>query len=354
MNDDILIHRQGRAGRITLNRPKALNALTYEMCLSIEAALEDWRNDDDVALVVIDAAGDKAFCAGGDLSEMHRTAAAGDYDYGRTFWRDEYRLNAKISAYPKPYVAMMQGFTMGGGVGISCHGSHRIVGEGSVVSMPEVRVGLVPDVGGSFLLARSPGFLGEYLGTTAARMRAADAIYAGFADAFIPEADWPELTNALCATGDLNVIAAASTAPGPSALTGMQPEIDAVFGANSLNAAITILEGADTDLAKKTLTAFDRASPLSASVAFELVRRAREAPDLPAALELEYRATARSAEQGDFVEGIRAIIIDKDNTPDWRHGDISKVTPDEIDAMLAPLPRDIAPLALGTTKGTNA
>jgi len=156
MSDDIHIRTEGRAGRITLTRPKSLNALSYEMCLAIERALDAWRDDDAVALVLIDAEGDKAFCAGGDVQQLYEKGRAGDYTFGRRFWADEYRLNAKIAEYPKPYVALMQGFVMGGGVGISCHGSHRIVCDTTRIAMPECSIGLVPDVGGSLLLARAP------------------------------------------------------------------------------------------------------------------------------------------------------------------------------------------------------
>ena len=159
MSDDILIRRDGRAGRITLNRPKALNALTYEMCLAVAAALENWRRDDGIDLLILDATGDKAFCAGGDIAEMYRSGMDGDYDFGRRFWRDEYRMNAALAEYPKPVVSLMQGFTMGGGVGLGGHASHRVVGESSRISMPECGIGFVPDVGGSYLLARAPGAL---------------------------------------------------------------------------------------------------------------------------------------------------------------------------------------------------
>ena len=199
---DINIRVAGHAGRITLTRPKALNALTYDMCLAIDAALKDWAGNDNVRLVVIDAEGEKAFCAGGDIAEMYYTGTKGNYDYGRKFWRDEYRMNARISEYPKPVVGFLQGFTMGGGVGVGCHGSHRVVGESSQISMPEAGIGLVPDVGGSLLLALAPGRLGEYLGITAARMNAGDAVFAGFADHFIPEDQWPALIAALEETGD--------------------------------------------------------------------------------------------------------------------------------------------------------
>ncbi|NRB00209.1 MAG: enoyl-CoA hydratase/isomerase family protein [Rhodobacteraceae bacterium] len=340
---DIHIGIDGRAGRITLNRPKALNAVTYDMCLAIEAALDRWRDDDAVDLVIIDAVGDKAFCAGGDLSDMYRTASAGDYEYGRKFWRDEYRLNAKIAAYSKPYVALMQGYTMGGGVGISCHGSHRIVCESSVISMPEVGVGLVPDVGGSWLLARAPGHLGEYLGTTAARMKAADAIYAGFADSFVPRELWDEMCSALTADGDVGVITAFTQTPDASQLEAQQGEVDALFSARSLAETVKRLEGDGSDLAQKTVKALARMSPLSAAVAFDLVRKAREVASLEDALALEYRATSRAAEHGDFVEGIRAVIIDKDNAPKWRHDGIADVAMSEIWAMLAPLDRGSAP-----------
>ncbi len=176
---DIDIRQQGRAGRITLNRPKALNALTYDMIRAIEAALDAWRDDDAVKLILIDAIGDRAFCAGGDIADLYRTGTAGDFAYGQQFWRDEYRMNAKLAEYPKPVVSFLQGFTMGGGVGVGCHASHRIVGDTSQIAMPECGIGLVPDVGGSLILARAPGHLGEYLGLTASRMGPGDAIHVG-------------------------------------------------------------------------------------------------------------------------------------------------------------------------------
>ncbi|MCE8455287.1 enoyl-CoA hydratase/isomerase family protein, partial [Rhodovulum sulfidophilum] len=198
---EIDIRKQGRIGRITLTRPKALNALSYEMSLAIEAALDAWAPDPEVGMILIDAEGDKAFCAGGDIAVMYETGTRGDYAYGQKFWRDEYRMNAKLFEFPKPVVSLMQGFVMGGGVGVGCHGSHRVVGESSQVAMPECGIGLVPDVGGSLILARAPGRMGEYLGVTGRRMGPADAIYAGFADYFLPEAEWPALRDELIATG---------------------------------------------------------------------------------------------------------------------------------------------------------
>jgi len=241
---DIDIRIQGKAGRITLSRPGALNALSYEMALEIEAALDEWAVDPSVDLVVIDAEGEKAFCAGGDIQELYDTAKAGDFEYGRKFWHDEYRMNAKLFNFPKPYVAFMQGFTMGGGVGISCHGSHRIVCENSQIAMPECGIGLVPDVGGSLLLARAPGHLGEYLGCTAARMDAGNAIYAGFADYYIERAAWPALIEAL-EGGDLEAIEKAALPAPVASLKAEQAEIDRSFEGRTVGDIIRGFSGSD-------------------------------------------------------------------------------------------------------------
>ena len=248
---DIHIRTEGRAGRITLTRPKALNALTYDMCIAVEDALDRWRDDEAVALVILDAEGDKAFCAGGDIAEMYRTGTAGDYDYGRTFWRDEYRLNAKLAEYPKPVVAFLQGFTMGGGVGLGGHVSHRIVGESSQVSMPECGIGFVPDVGGTHLLAQAPARLGAYLGLTAARMDAGDAIHAGFADIYVPEAQWPALKETLVRTGMADAIAAQAETPPESDLAAAQAVIDAAFEGTDLPAILARLEASDAPVAER-------------------------------------------------------------------------------------------------------
>ena len=225
---DLILTQKGRAGCITLNRPAALNALTYQMCIDIEAQLRIWRDDPSVELIIIDAAGDKAFCAGGDIADLYASAQRQDYAFGQKFWADEYRLNALIDTYPKPYVAFMQGFVMGGGVGVSCHGSHRIVGETSQIAMPEVGIGLVPDVGGSALLAAAPGHLGEYLGTTATRMNAGDAIYVGFADHFIPQDQWEDAKSALQENGIDALSAFYADAP-DSDLKGALADINAVL-----------------------------------------------------------------------------------------------------------------------------
>lgn len=335
---DIHIRRQGRIGHITLTRPEALNALTWEMCLAIETALDAWATDDDVACVLIDAVGERAFCAGGDLQQMYQTASAGDFDYGRRFWRDEYRLNAKIFEFPKPYVAMMQGFVMGGGVGVACHGSHRIVGESTRIAMPECAVGLVPDVGGSLLLARAPGELGSYLGMTGARMDASDALLAGFADYYIPQEAWPTLTETLIETGDWSVIDSMAQDPPDGALIRNRTRIDAAFAAASAQDLMRGL-GAD-DWAANVKGMLGKNSPLSVACTMELVRRVAAFNTIRPALEMEFRFTYRSASQGDFIEGIRAAIIDKDRAPSWQHASIEAVPHMDMVNMLLPLGAD--------------
>ncbi len=337
---EIHIRKEGLAGRITLTRPHALNAMSYDMCLAIEAALDDWAADDMVALVIIDAEGDKAFCAGGDIQQLYDTGMAGDFAYGQTFWRDEYRLNAKIAEFPKPYIAFMQGFTMGGGVGISCHGSHRVVCDSSQIAMPECGIGLVPDVGGSLLLARAPGRLGEYLGLTTARMGPGDAIYAGFADLYVPQDAWPQVIAKLCETGDVTALTQAAQDAPESTLQTMQGDIDASFGGETLRDITNALHAAGDGFAEAALKKLSRNSPLSMAVGVEIIHRARgPAADIRRALELEYRFTFRAMKHGDFLEGIRAAVIDKDRNPKWQH-DLTTPISLAVTRMLMPLGAD--------------
>lgn len=335
---DILIRKEGRAGRITLARPQALNALTYRMCQSIDAALIGWASDPEIALVLIDAEGARAFCAGGDIAEMYATGTAGDIAYGRHFWADEYRMNARIAEYAKPVVSFLQGFTMGGGVGVGCHGSHRIVGETSQIAMPECGIGLIPDVGGSHLLARAPGRLGEYLALTGARMGPGDAIHAGFADLYLPEPGWEAAKAALIAGGDTRVIAA--KAPPDSPLAALAPRIDALFAGETAGDILRALRQDRSDFAKDAMAALSRASPLSAASAVEILHRLRGGATMRRALEMEYRFTARAMAQADFLEGIRAAIIDKDRAPRWRHTSVEAVPAAEVARMLMPLGAD--------------
>ncbi len=340
---DIHIRIEGHAGRITLNRPKALNALTYDMCLAIEAALDAWADDSAVSLVLMDAVGDKAFCAGGDIHELYARGKAGDYAYGQRFWADEYRLNARIFEYTKPIVSFLQGFTMGGGVGIGCHGSHRIVDRDSAIAMPECTIGLVPDVGGSMILAQAPGRMGEYLGLTTTRMTGADAVYAGFADMLIPLAEWDGLKAALVANGDVANLARNADSSPATTLPGLQDAVDRHFGGDTLGDILRSLEAADpedADFAQGALKAIGRNSPLSMACTIEMMHRLRgDTLTIRKALDLEYRFTHRAMEHSDFIEGIRAAIIDKDRNPNWRH-DLNALPAATVRSMLSPLGPD--------------
>jgi 3-hydroxyisobutyrate dehydrogenase len=338
---DIIITKTGSAGRVTLNRPAALNALTYEMCLAIEAALDEWRHDHSIDRVVIDAVGERAFCAGGDIAQLYEKGRAGDFVYGKRFWADEYRLNAKIFNYAKPVISFLQGFTMGGGVGIGCHGSHRVVGETSRIAMPECGIGLIPDVGGSLMLALAPGRLGEYLGATAHRMTASDAIYAGFADIYIPQEHWPHAIAALEAgTSPDEVLNSLARDAGPSPLAAQQETIDSYFAGEGLGDIMVLLKANPSAFTDQTLAAMSRNAPLSMACAIEVIHRLR-GPSLTMerALELEYRFTSRAVEHGDVLEGIRAAIIEKDRTPKWQFAD-GKVPAVAVSKMLMPLGKD--------------
>ncbi|MTH65747.1 enoyl-CoA hydratase/isomerase family protein [Paracoccus shanxieyensis] len=325
---DLMTRRDRKAGRITFTRPQALNALDHDMALAIHAALADWRDDDAVALVIIDAEGDRAFCAGGDIAAVYRAGLAGDHQVGRDFFRDEYRMNARIADYPKPVVAFMQGFVMGGGVGVGGHASHRIVGDSTQVAMPETGIGLIPDVGGSWLLGHAPGRLGEYLGLTGGRMGPGDAIFAGFADTYLPEAAWPDLIDQLAETGDPGRIKGKPRPDAPLEGADLQ-----AFGGRTVGDIMAALEAAGDEATLKVLR---RNSGLSMAATLALVRAARGDQSLRDSLAREYRFTYRATAESDFLEGVRAQLIDKDRKPDWQ-ADASDA---HVRAMLAPLGDD--------------
>ncbi len=326
--DDLTIRTAGRAGRITFTRPKALNALTHAMARAIHDALDNWRDDPAVALVIIDAEGDRAFCAGGDIAAVYHAGRAGDHQVGRDFFRDEYRMNAAIADFPKPIVAFMQGFVMGGGVGVGGHASHRIVGETTRIAMPESGIGLIPDVGGTWLLGRAPGRIGEYLAMTGGRMTAGDAIHAGFADMYLPEADWPGLIAMLEDSGDVTGLRGH---PAPAATLDRR-DLSA-FGGRTLADITAALQEAGDD---ESLEALRRNSPLSMAAGLAMVRAARGDDCMQQSLSREYRFTARATAESDFLEGVRAQIIDKDRKPVWRRD----ASDDTLRAMLAPLGDD--------------
>lgn len=334
---DIHIRREGHAGRVTLARPGALNALSYEMCRALDSALIGWAADDSVELVIIDAEGDKAFCAGGDIAEMYATGRTGDYSYGRRFWADEYRMNARLAKYHKPIISFLQGFVMGGGVGVGCHASHRVVCESTQIAMPECGIGLIPDVGGTYLLARAPGYLGVYLGLTGARMGPGDAIRAGFADLYLPRAEWDSAKAALVASGAASILRGRD-AP-LSELSHYAEAIDRAFSAPDLGQIEDRLRDGQDAFSAQALKTLRRNAPLSMACTLEMLRRPEHLATIEEALAQEYRFTWRSMRQGDFLEGIRAAIIDKDRSPRWQHESFH-VRPAEVAAMLEPLGAD--------------
>ena len=314
---DIITRKEGCTGRATLCRPKALNALTKEMSIALEQALDAWRDDPNVELVILDAQGEKAFCAGGDIAELYERGTAGDFAFGQQFWRQEYRLNLKIAQYPKPVVSFMQGFTMGGGVGVGCHASHRIVGETSKLAMPECGIGLMPDVGGTFLLAHAPDELGVFLGLTGTQMTGWDGVNASFADHYVPEGNWEELKKNIVETGDLSSILSAASTRSTGQIEATFEGIHSCFEHDSLNDIVAAVAENPATLARSALKRLLKGAPLAMACALTAIRKAKSAP-LEQALRTEFRFSYRCQSQGDFLEGIRAQIIDRDFNPRWK------------------------------------
>ena len=332
---DVIIRQNGSVGHITLNRPDALNALTYNMILKIEKALISWKQNEKIKVVLVDANGDKAFCSGGDVSDLYNNGTNGNFEFGKLFWSDEYRLNLLVSNYPKPYVVFMQGFTMGGGVGISCHGSHRIVGDSSIIAMPECSIGLVPDVGGSYLLTRKSKKLGIYLGISGQHMKADDAIFTDFADFNISEKYWNEIKLQLIKTGDTSILFEFQRKNLKSCLKENLQIIEKVFSQTKLNLIIQEMEL--DPFFSYSLKKIKNSSPLSVLTSFHMLQMPEISFSLKEALKIEYRVTSRAQEFADFQEGIRAMIIDKDKSPLWKYPNINQVPMKKVYDLLEPL-----------------
>jgi enoyl-CoA hydratase len=338
--DEVLIRREGRAGRLTMNRPQALNALTLGMVRKIAEALTAWKDDPAVKLVLLDGAGGKALCAGGDVRSLYDSRTQGS-GLARAFWSEEYPVNAMIGRYPKPYVAIQDGIVMGGGIGLSGHARHRIVTESSRLAMPETGIGLIPDVGGTWLLAHAPGETGVYLGLTGEAMRAADAIYARFADVLVPSAGIAALIDRLIDAkgGPVDAaIAALAQDPGPAPLAARRADIDRAFAGASVEAIDEGLSGLPSDWAQKTRATLAQKSPKSLKLTLAAIRNARQLGSLEAALNVEYRLCVRLFEDGEFPEGVRALIVDKDRKPKWSPPRLPDVTSQLVASYLAPLP----------------
>ena len=316
-------------GRITLNRPHALNAINHDMILGIRDTLASWLDDSEVSIVVLDGAGDRGLSAGGDIRALHQNSITGRNDLSRRFWLDEYELCAIIDEYPKPIVSIMDGITMGGGVGVSAHAAIRIVTERSRVAMPETRIGFSPDVGGTYLLARAPGELGTYLALNSATMTGADAIVCGFADYYVPSDRLPHLLQALGERADpgtpAEVVLLFDETPPASSLEARRTWIDRCYAADNLSDILERL-GVESDRdAGRAADELTRLSPLALTVALAAVRNARSLGSLREALAQEYRVSSWLAEQPDLAEGIRAQVIDKDQKPRWMPSTLAAV-----------------------------
>jgi enoyl-CoA hydratase len=338
--DEVLIRREGRLGRITLNRPQALNALTHAMVGAISQALVAWQHDPAVGVVLLDGTGGRALCAGGDVRTLYESRTQGS-GHARAFWRDEYRLNALIGRYPKPFVAVQDGIVMGGGIGLSAHASHRVATERSRLAMPETGIGLIPDVGGTWLLANAPGDVGLYLGLTGEAMAAADAIYARFSDVLVPAAGLHRLAELLAdpAGGPVgDIVRGLAEAAGPSELEGCRPGIDAAFRGAGVEDVLEALSRMDGAWAAAAVATLGRKSPKSLKLTLAGIRKARTFTTLEEALALEYRLTVRLFEDGEFPEGVRALIIDKDRKPGWSPARLADVSSGLVERYLAPLP----------------
>lgn len=335
----VLVRSDSGVGHLTLNRPRAINALDIGMIERLAAALDDWEGDADVQLVLIEGAGERGLCAGGDVRGLRQMIVDGEPERTAEFFVPEYTLNARIFEYPKPIVAIADGVTMGGGIGLAGHASVRVVTERSRLAMPETRIGFTPDVGGSWLLAQAPGHVGEYLALTGASMDAADAIYAGFADAMVPSERLDDLRDALLTRADpgtpAEIVLLFDETPEPSALAAAREWIDDAFAADTVTEIIDRLRARPEAEASAAADTLEELSPTALAVSLAAVRSARALPDLRAALAQEYGLVLWFAHtQPDLVEGIRAQVVDKDRTPAWSPASLADVAdgPDGIAA----------------------
>ncbi len=332
---EVIARVEGAAGRLTLNRPRVLNALTEDMCEAVCGALRAWRQDPAVELVLIDHAGERGFCAGGDIRVV---AERGQSDAGeaRRFFATEYRMNELLFRYPKPVVAVMDGITMGGGVGISMPASHRIATERTLWAMPEADIGLFPDVGGGWYLPRLPGESGAWLALTGARLKAADCCALGIATGYVPSARIEDLKRSLT-SGRLD-LAAFEADPGPSPLAERRSAIDGMFAHNTMERIIDALaqDGSDWAMAQRDLLV--RKCPTTLKVALRLIREGAGRPSFAEEMQVEYGLAVRMTRRHDFIEGVRAVLVDKDNAPRWSPAGLAGVTDDLLDEIFAPLP----------------
>ncbi|MCK1639443.1 enoyl-CoA hydratase/isomerase family protein [Bradyrhizobium sp. 157] len=333
---DLIARKEGSAGILRLNRPKAINAVTLEMFHDVDKALDVFEADPDVAVIVLEGAGERGLCAGGDIRALWESSKVKG-DLGKILWRDEYVLNARIKKFPKPYVAFMDGIVMGGGVGLSAHSSHRVVTERTKLAMPEVGLGFFPDVGGTWLLSHSPGEIGTYFGLTGQTMNGPDAIHAKFADAVVPSSKLPALREALTkvapgtTSADVRkLIEGFSTGETAGPVAAQQAKIDTLFSHDRMEDIIAALQRDGSDFAQAALKTLNEKSPRGMVVTLKLLRLARSARSLEECLVREYRAALEVFASDDFHEGVRAAVIDKDRSPKWSPPRIEDVTPEMV------------------------
>ncbi|MGY4406520.1 enoyl-CoA hydratase/isomerase family protein [Bradyrhizobium sp. USDA 3315] len=343
---DLIARKEGSAGIIRLNRPKAINAVTLEMFHDIDRALDAFEADPDVAVIVLEGAGERGLCAGGDIRALWESSKVKG-DLGKILWRDEYILNARIKKFPKPYVAFMDGIVMGGGVGLSAHSRHRVVTERTKLAMPEVGLGFFPDVGGTYLLSRSPGEIGTYFGLTGTTMNGPDAIYAKFADAVVPSAKLPALREALTkvtpgtSSAEIDrLIGGFATSERAGPVAAMQAKIDGWFAHGRMEDVVAALTADGSDMAQATLKTLSEKSPRGMVVTLKLLRLARATATLEECLKREYRAALEVFASDDFREGVRAAVIDKDRNPTWSPAGIEQVTPEMLTPYFAEIGAD--------------
>jgi enoyl-CoA hydratase len=336
---DVLIRVEHGVGRITLNRPRALNALTLGMVQAIDAALHEWATDGAVRFVLLDGAGERGLCAGGDIRALYDALLLGDMSVPEVFFRDEYRMNAHIARFPKPYVALMDGIVMGGGIGVAAHGSHRIVTERSRLAMPETGIGFVPDVGGTFLLGHVPDQLGVHSALTSFQMGAADAILCGLADLCVQSRRLGELTEAVLACGTAEEIEAClrgfAAPPPPGLLHDARDWIADSYAHDSVEAIVHALRKRSEAAARQAADDIAGKSPTSLKITLRAVREARAHDRLETSLEQEYRLAMACMGRPDFREGVRAALVDKDRNPAWSPRHLEDVTTQMIDAIFA-------------------
>lgn len=340
-SDEVLTEVDGSVGLITLNRPKAINSLNQRMVDDLAAILTGWASDEAVRAVVLSGAGERGLCAGGDVVSIYHSARK-DGAEARRFWRDEYLLNAQIADFAKPYVAVMDGIVMGGGVGVSAHANTRVVTDTSKIAMPEVGIGFIPDVGGVYLLSRAPGGLGLHAALTGAPFSGADAIAMGFADHYVPHADIEAFRRAIVGDGVENALAKYAVAPPPSELAAQRDWIDDCFARDTVEDIVAALAGHGAGPANDAANLIATRSPIALSVTLEAVRRAAELETLKDVLVQDYRVSSASLRSHDLVEGIRAQLIDKDRNPKWSPAQLAAVTAADVEAYFTPVDDDLS------------